>query len=134
MIAHLHREENLWLLKETDNGLNFKGSRIISSPQNGQVKECSTTSTLPQTPVAYKWSGKNSGTATINPWLANIAATRRIGPVTWKISEYGSRPGYRPSVASRKRYVRIGPVDIWISTDSIFFIIIPFSDVHGIDP
>lgn len=29
----------------------------------------------------------------------------------------------------RKRYVRMDPVDVWISTDSVSLIIIPFSDV-----
>jgi hypothetical protein len=57
-----------------------------------------------------------------------------MGAVTWKISENNSRPGYRPSVAGRKRYVRIGPVDVWTSTDSVSLIIIPFSDVDGIEP
>ena len=55
-----------------------------------------------------------------------------MGPVTWKISEYSSRPGYRPSDAGRKRYVHIGPVNVWILTDSVSLIIIPFSDVDGI--
>jgi hypothetical protein len=61
--------------------------------------------------------------------LANIAAARLMGPVTWKISENKSKPGYRPSVAGRKRYARMGPVGVWISTDSLSLIIIPFSDV-----
>jgi hypothetical protein len=29
--------------------------------------------------------------------------------------------------------VRIGPVDVWTSTDSVSLIIIPFSDVDGIE-
>jgi hypothetical protein len=51
------------------------------------------------------------------------AAVRRIGPVTWKISEYKSRPGYRPSAAGRKTYVRIGPEGVLISADSVSLII-----------
>jgi len=54
---------------------------------------------------------------------------RSMRPVTWKISENSSKPGYRPSVAGRKRYVRMGPVDVWTSTDSLSLIIIPCSDV-----
>ena len=54
---------------------------------------------------------------------------RRIGPVTWKISEYSTRPGYRPSVAGRKTYVRMGPVGVWISADLVSLMIIPFSDL-----
>jgi len=53
---------------------------------------------------------------------------RSMRPVTWKISENSSRPGYRLSVAGRKRYVRMSPVEVWISTDSVSFIIIPFAD------
>jgi hypothetical protein len=56
-----------------------------------------------------------------------------MGPVTWKISENSSKPGYRPSVADRKRYVRMGPVEVSISTDSVSLIIIPYSDVAGIE-
>jgi hypothetical protein len=66
--------------------------------------------------------------------LANIAATRRMGPVTWKIAENSNRPGYRPSATGRKRYVRMGPEEVSISTDSVSLIIIPFSDVDGIEP
>jgi hypothetical protein len=54
---------------------------------------------------------------------------RSMRPVTWKISETSTRPGYRPSVAGRKRYVRMDPMDVWISTDSVSLIISPFSDV-----
>jgi hypothetical protein len=58
-----------------------------------------------------------------------------MGLVTWKISENSSRPGYLPSFAGRKRYVRMGPVDVSITTDSVSLIIIPFSDVvDGIEP
>src|SRR5712692_7620925 len=52
-----------------------------------------------------------------------------MGPVTWKISEYSTRPGYRPSVPGRKRYVRMGPVEVWISADSVSLMIISFSDL-----
>ena len=54
--------------------------------------------------------------------------------VTWKISENNTRPEYRPLVAGRKRYVRMGHVEVSISTDSVSLIIILFSDVvDGVD-
>ncbi|HSL04364.1 MAG TPA: hypothetical protein VK901_12620 [Nitrospiraceae bacterium] len=34
----------------------------------------------------------NLRTATTNPWLANIAATSRMGPVTWKIPNTAAGP------------------------------------------
>ena len=70
-----------------------------------------------------------SGEPATNPWLANIAAAGLIGSVTWKIPENSSRPGYRPSATGRKRYVRIDPVGVGTSTDSVSLKIIPFSDV-----
>jgi hypothetical protein len=52
-----------------------------------------------------------------------------MGPVTWKISENSTRPGYRPSAVGRKRYVRMDPVAVWISADSVSLIIILLSDL-----
>src|SRR4051794_24355509 len=47
-----------------------------------------------------------------------MAAVRRMGAVTWKISEYRITAGARESAAGRNTYVRIGPVGVETSATS----------------
>src|ERR1035438_9861157 len=54
----------------------------------------------------------------MNPWPERKAAVRRMGGVTWKISEKSTMPGKRPSPVGRKTCVRIGPEAVASSTDS----------------
>lgn len=61
--------------------------------------------------------------------LGEAAAARRMNSVTWKISENCTRTRYRPSVAGRKKHVRMGPVGVCISADSVSLMILPFSDL-----